>query len=106
IPLAMDSVSLNNAVAFVNEIRNISGVVSAGSHAHNLLGDHGGISGFEWAGKDPSKDISFANLEMGNGFLQTVGIKIKEGRNFSDNANAQNEIIFNESAIKDMGLKD
>jgi putative ABC transport system permease protein len=98
IPLAMDSVSLNNAVAFVKEIRNIPGVVSAGSHAHNLMGDHGGISGFEWPGKDPSKDISFANLEMGNGFLETVGIKIREGRYFSNNANAQNEIIFNESA--------
>lgn len=105
IPLATDSAGLNNDIAFVNEIRNIPGVVNAGSHSHNLLGDHGGISGFEWPGKDPSKDISFANLEMGNGFLQTVGIKIKEGRNFSDNANSQNEIIFNEAAIKSMGLK-
>jgi putative ABC transport system permease protein len=105
IPLAMDSMSISNAVSFVNEIRNIPGVVSAGSHSHNLIGDHGGISGFEWPGKDPSKDISFANLEMGNGFLETVGIKIKEGRYFSDNANALNEIVFNESAIKSMGLK-
>jgi len=105
IPLAMDSVSLSNAITFVNELRNIAGVVSAGSHSHNLMGDHGGISGFEWPGKDPSKDISFANLEMGNGFLETVGIKIKEGRYFSNNANARNEIIFNESAIKNMGLK-
>ncbi|MCC6287601.1 MAG: ABC transporter permease [Chitinophagaceae bacterium] len=105
IPLATDSVSLRNAFSFVNEIRNIPGVVSAGSHAHNLVGDHGGISGFEWPGKNPSKDISFANLEMGNGFLETVGIKIKEGRYFSNNTNAQNEIIFNESAIKSMGLK-
>ncbi|MEO8765384.1 MAG: ABC transporter permease [Ginsengibacter sp.] len=106
ISLAMDSVNINNAVSFVNELRNIPGVISAGSHSHNLTGDHGGIGGFEWPGKDPSKDASFANLEIGNGFLQTVGIKIKEGRNFSDNANAQNEIIFNESAIKSMGLMD
>jgi len=106
IPLAMDSVSISNAISFVNEIRNIPGVVSAGSHSHNLIGDHGGISGFEWPGKDPSKDISFANLEMGNGFLETVGIKIKEGRYFSNNENAGKEIIFNESAIKSMGLKD
>ncbi|MEO8861564.1 MAG: ABC transporter permease [Ginsengibacter sp.] len=106
IPLANDSVSVSNAVSFVNELRNIPGVVSAGSHSHNLTGDHGGIGGFDWPGKDPSKDGSFANIEVGNGFLQTVGIKIKEGRNFSDNDNAQNEIIFNESAIKSMGLKD
>jgi putative ABC transport system permease protein len=106
IPLGIDSISEGHAVSFVNELRNIPGVVSAGSHAHNLIGDHGGISGFEWPGKDPSKDINFANLEMGNGFLETVGIKIKEGRYFSNNDNARNEIIFNESAIKDMGLKD
>ena len=106
IPLAMDSAGLASAISFVKEVRNIPGVISAGSHAHNLIGDHGGISGFQWPGKNPSQDISFANLEMGNGFLETVGIKIKEGRHFSNNANAQNEIIFNESAIKSMGLKD
>ena len=106
IPLAMDSVSLSNAVSFVNELRNIPGVLNAGSYYHNLTGDHGGIGGFEWPGKDPAKDIEFANLEVGNGFLETVGIKIKEGRYFSNNANAHNEIIFNESAIKSMGLKD
>ena len=106
IPLANDSISLNSAISFVNEIKNISGVVSAGSHSHNLLGDHGGIGGFEWKGKAPLKDITFANLEIGNGFLQTMDIKIKEGRSFSDNASQNNEIIFNESAIKAMGIKD
>ncbi len=65
-------------------------MVNAGSHYHNLTGDHGAIGGFlKCMGKNPSKDIDFVNLEMGNGFLQTVGIKIKEGRNFSDNANAK-----------------
>jgi putative ABC transport system permease protein len=105
IPLSGDSVSLATASSFVSELRNIPGVVSVGSHYHNLTGDHGGIGGFQWPGKDPSRDIPFSSLEVGNGFLQTVGIKIKEGRNFSDNANAQNEIIFNESAIASMGLK-
>ena len=30
---------------------------------------------------------------------------LKEGRGFSNNANANNEIVFNEAAIKSMGLK-
>ncbi len=106
IPLENDSTSLVSAGSFVNDLKNIPGVIAAGSHYHNLTGDHGGIGGFQWPGKDPTKDIDFANLEVGNGFLQTVGIKIKEGRNFSDNLNARNEIIFNESAISSMGLKD
>jgi len=101
----MDSTAIRTAKGFVNDLKNIPGVMNAGSYYHNLNGDHGAIGGFQWPGKDPSMDITFANLEVGSGFLQTVGIKIKEGRNFSDNAQGQNEIIFNESAIKSMGLK-
>lgn len=106
IPLEFDSARISAAAAFVNELKNIPGVVTAGSYAHNLAGDHGSIGGFQWPGKDPNKNIDFANLEVGGNFLETMGIKIKEGRNFSPGDNAQKEIIFNESAIKEMGLKD
>jgi len=51
-------------------------------------------------------DIDFANLEVGYNFLETAGIKLKEGRNFSKTDNSHQEIIFNETAIKQMGLKD
>lgn len=103
IPIKMDSAYLLHAASFVNELNNIPGVVSAGSHSHNLTGDHGGISGVSWQGKDPKLDINFANIEIGANFLQTIGIRLKEGRYFSPNA--QNEIIMNETAIKAMGLK-
>jgi putative ABC transport system permease protein len=106
IPLENDSAAMHSATTFINDLKNIPGVLNAGSYYHNLTGDHGAIGGFQWPGKDPGRDITFANLEVGNGFLQTVGIKIKEGRNFSDNASAHNEIIFNQSAIASMGLKD
>ena len=106
IPLEMDSAKLVAAQSFVNEIKKIPGVVSAGSHSHNLNGNHGGISGFTWPGKNPSADINFANLEVGYGFIQTVGIKMKEGKGFSDDARSFKEIVFNESAIRAMGLKD
>jgi ABC-type antimicrobial peptide transport system permease subunit len=102
----MDSVKLNAAASFEKEIQNMPGVINASSYYHNLTGDHGSISGFQWAGKTPKTDIDFSNLEVGYNFLETAGIRIKEGRNFSTNANAQNEIIFNETAIKAMGLKD
>ncbi len=106
IPLEMDSAKLVAAGSFVNELKNIPGVVSAGSHSHNLNGNHGGISGFQWPGKAPNTDINFANLEVGYGFIQTVGIKMKEGKGFSDDNRSFKEIVFNETAIKEMGLKD
>jgi putative ABC transport system permease protein len=105
VPMEFDSAKLSAAASFVNELKNIPGVINAGSYYHNLNGDHGSIGGFQWPGKDPNKNIDFANLEVGAGFIETVGIKIKEGRNFSNSAQAQHEIVFNESAIKEMGLK-
>ena len=50
--------------------------------------------------------MDFANIEIGYHFLEAIGIQLREGRYFSSNANAQKEIIFNEAAIKTMGLKD
>jgi hypothetical protein len=106
IPLEMDSVQISSAVAFVNEVKNIPGVVAASSYYHNLTGDHGSISDFQWPGKDPNTTIDFSNLEVGYGFVQTAGIKMKEGRDFTAGPGAANEIIFNETAIKAMGLRD
>jgi putative ABC transport system permease protein len=106
IPIEMDSTKLVAAASFVKELGNIPGVVSAGSYSHDLTGHHGAIGGFQWPGKNPNTDIEFANLEMGSHFLETAGIKIKQGRGFSPNANAGHEIVFNETAIRAMGLKD
>ena len=106
IPIERDSAKIVAAASFVKELGNIPGVVSAGSFSHNLTGNHGEIGGFQWPGKNPNTNIDFANLEVGANFLETMGIKIKEGRGFSPNANSMNEIVFNEAAIKAMGLKD
>lgn len=106
IPLENDSAKVSAAATFLNELNSVPGVINASSYYHNLTGDHGGISGFEWPGKPTGMDIDFSNLEVGYNFLETAGIKIKEGRNFSKSDNAHNEIIFNETAIKEMGLKD
>jgi ABC-type antimicrobial peptide transport system permease subunit len=107
IPFELDSAKLATSLTFINELKNMPGIVSAGSYYHNLNGDHGSIGGFQWPGKDASKpDIDFANLEIGYGFMETVGIKMKEGHGFSNSSNTNKEIIFNESAIQQMGLKD
>jgi putative ABC transport system permease protein len=106
LPDELDSVKLAATTVFVKELGNIPGVVNAASSYHNLTGDHGAISGVHWPGKNPNSDIEFANIEVGYNFLETVGIKLVAGRNFSQNANTLHEIILNETAIKAMGLKD
>jgi predicted permease len=107
IPNMPDSAAERPEVSFINELQNISGVIGVSSYYHNLTGLHGEISGVEWPGRLPGADVHFANLEVGFHFLKTMGIPIKEGRETSpDVANARNEIVFNETAIRMMGLKD
>jgi putative ABC transport system permease protein len=103
IPIRFDSAYLVHAASFVNELNNIPGVVNAGTHSHNLTGDHGAIDGLKWPGKPADLNIEFANIEIGPNFLQTIGIKLKAGRYYSQNID--HEIIMNETAIKAMGLK-
>ncbi|MFC5410992.1 permease prefix domain 2-containing transporter [Larkinella bovis] len=105
IPLDMDSVKLKSAEAFLGEIKAIPGVLNASSYYHDLIGGHGAISGFEWPGKPAGKDIEFSNLEVGYNFIETVGMELKEGRHFTNGPGSNKEIIFNEAAIKSMGLK-
>ena len=106
-PPMPDSVGGKSGVSFLNELNNIPGVVDVSSYGHNLTGRHGAISNFEWPGRPPGgENIEFANLEVGFHFLKAMGIQLKEGREISPDVNAPNEIVFNETAIRMMGLKD
>ncbi len=71
----MDSLTLRKSAAFLEELKNIPGVINASSYYHNLTGDHGSIGGFQWPGKDPGRNIEFANLEVGYNFIETRVLK-------------------------------
>ncbi|SKB56617.1 ABC transporter permease [Dyadobacter psychrophilus] len=106
IPMSMDSASLKRSEAFVGQLKELPGVKNVSSYYHDLTGSHGAISDMQWPGKQPGKNVDFANLEVGYNFIETAGMQLKEGRSFSQNSNSQKEIVFNEAAIKSMGLKD
>jgi ABC-type antimicrobial peptide transport system permease subunit len=58
-----------------------------------------------WPGKEAQNNVSFKYLFAGYDFLETLGIELKEGRSFSREFSTDNaKIIFNETAIKSMGL--
>lgn len=65
------------------------------------------MRGIDWEPGDEDEKNAFNNLEVGYDFIRTFGITMKEGRTFSrEYANDRSAVIFNESAIKLMGLKD
>jgi len=66
-----------------------------------------GNGGFNWQGRDPSKDDAFATLNVSHAFGKTVGWQFVDGRDFSEEfASDSSGFVLNEAAIRYMKLKD
>jgi len=97
----------SNLETFLNEARQIPGVLNASSIGHSLLGRNNNTSGLEWEGKNPDDLILFENVRVNFGLIETLGVEFAEGRSFSEEFGADSsKIIFNEAGIRVMGLKD
>jgi len=91
----------------VREVKNVPGVLDAANFGQNITNRDGGTTDISWPGKDPATNLSFTDLSIGFGFIETAGIKLKAGRSFSRQfGNEMAAVIFNEAAIEVMGLKD
>ncbi len=91
---------------FLTEVRRIPGVASASSISNTLLGRNNNTSGLVWEGKDPKTNILFENVAVNYGTLETLGVELAEGRSFSEKFSSDTtKIIFNEAAIRVMGLE-
>ena len=91
---------------FLKEVRRMPGVVSASSIGSSLLGRNSNTSGLEWDGKNPEDNILFENVGIGYGLLETLGVKMAEGRMYSEEYGSDTtKIIFNEAAIRVMNLE-
>jgi putative ABC transport system permease protein len=91
---------------FMQRLRSLPGVENATTFNHNLTGDHGTAWGFSWDDQKPGGDqIKFNNLEVGSNFVETFGMQIVEGENFSKDLSWDQQIILNEKAIQEMDLK-
>jgi predicted permease len=97
----------NTMQTFLEEVKNIPGVVNASSLGHTLTGHNGGTYGLQWEGKDPNDKTEFENVAVNYGVIEMLGIEMAAGRTFSREYGADSaKIIFNESAIAFMNLSD
>jgi putative ABC transport system permease protein len=66
---------------------------------------HTGIE--KWAGQEPGElAINVGAVSVSDSYFKTVGMKLKEGRDFSSAWSADtSNVIINEAAVKRMGLK-
>ncbi|UFH56957.1 ABC transporter permease [Spirosoma sp. KNUC1025] len=69
-----------------------------------LISHHTGD--FVWPGKDPNQAISFADETVGYDFVKTMGLSLKEGRDFSKAFSTDSVgFLVNETALSKMGYK-
>ncbi|MEO6850527.1 MAG: FtsX-like permease family protein, partial [Mucilaginibacter sp.] len=89
--------------AYLKEIQNISSIASVSNMIGHLIGDeYVGNGRITWHGKM----IPVRSFVINYGMLETLGIRIKEGRSFSKSFGSNNtQIILNEAAVAAMGLK-
>ncbi|NII25589.1 FtsX-like permease family protein [Pseudoflavitalea sp. X16] len=91
--------------AFLTEIRQIPGVVNASSMVGNVLG--GPSLGIPWQWNGVEETTPFRCFQASYGMIETLGIEMKEGRSFSAAYGMDTAaIIFNETAIRVMDIKD
>jgi putative ABC transport system permease protein len=92
-----------DAEAYLNEIQKLPGIERASSMVGNLIGDKfGGQGAIGWNGKT----IPVHSFGINYGFIETLGIAVKEGRSFSKDFGSNNsQIILNEAAVEAMGFK-
>jgi putative ABC transport system permease protein len=94
-----------NPETFVNEMKELPGVVEASTIAQSMVGG-GNTTNLSWEGKDPDAVIPFAFRPVNYGVIEMLGLKVKEGRAFSREHGDSAKVIFNEAGIEAMGLKD
>ena len=95
-----------NEENFVALLKKVPGVVNASFTYNVMVGRNYGDNGLEWEGKPPNEYIYFEGFGGGYDFVETMGMKMAEGRSFSKNyGDESNNIIINEEAARIMGFK-
>lgn len=58
----------------------------------------------DWPGKRPGETVNMGRITIAEGYFATLGMKMKEGRDFNGNADTLN-VILNEAAVQLLRLK-
>jgi len=88
----------------LSEIRNIPGVLNAAGGNLKAGSPLGGTSGVDWEGKNPDENIFFSKKWICYNLIETLGMEMADGKAFSEDFGTSGQVIFNETAVKMMGL--
>jgi ABC-type antimicrobial peptide transport system permease subunit len=105
IQLTTDEIK-DHYAAFRNDLLAAGAVKNVALSSSPATGIWSSADNLDWKGKDPSRQSAFGTILVEPEFGNTVGWKMKEGRNFSAAFSTDSfAFIFNEAAIRQMGLE-
>lgn len=93
--------------AIINDLRSSGAVTHAASSNQYVLQIGNNSAGFEWKGKDPTKEVLITMEYVSSDYISTAGMKLKAGRDFLQHSTADSQnVIINESFAKLLGSSD
>lgn len=98
---------LNKMDVFLDEARELAGVVNASYMQGGMTNFSNASGGHSWPGQtEEMKLLNFRHAHVGPDFIETMGIEMKEGRSYVDvKPDNGSKIILNETAVRLMGLE-
>lgn len=93
--------------SFKNELLNSGKIENISISSSSTTDISSSANNLDWEGKDPNTQMEFGTILIDPAYGDVIEWKIAAGRNFSTQFPTDSSgFIFNESAIKQMGLKD
>ncbi|MEZ4899757.1 MAG: ABC transporter permease, partial [Saprospiraceae bacterium] len=90
--------------AMISALENIPEVLSVGGGSLTAGKQLGGTNDVKWAGKPENNQTFFSAFWLSYQLIETLNMKIKEGRSFSESFGSPDQVILNEKAVAQMGL--
>ncbi|MEM9820400.1 MAG: ABC transporter permease [Bacteroidota bacterium] len=97
----------DHLVPFIDAAKQLPGIQQISGIRSDLLNNQTNTRGVSWPGRPEDFRIAFKYLMVDFNFIDAMGIELTAGRAYSqDYGEESDKIIFNETAIQQMGLKD
>lgn len=91
---------------FKNELMQAPGIQTVSSSGSDPMDIGNSTIGVEWTGKDPADKTLFTQMPVSYDFLNTMKIKLLDGRDFDRNTVTDSvSYVINEEAARRMGMK-
>lgn len=93
--------------AAVNELLQQPGILGVTESGADIINNSSGTSDINWKGKrSDQQSFTIIQMPVERNFLQVMGIQLLEGKGFTGSPSDSANFILNETAIKEMGIKE